>query len=100
MDQLKQLSLLRFPKPLEPSTPTSLFSGNGRDIIKIKHPYYPDNFEQNVLIIPYAFNRQGGGLHYGTVLVVCGMLAGNTWNEYFTLHRDSPHIVLKDDNIL
>lgn len=61
---------------MEPSPSTSPFSGGRRDTIKVKHP----DFEQNVLMMLYAFDNQGGGLHYGTALVACGLVAGNAWN--------------------
>lgn len=100
MSQLQQSSLLRPSKSSEPSPSPSFFSGSRDDTVEIKHPGYPDHFEQNVLMVLYAFDRQGGGLHYGTALVACGLVAGNVWNGYFTLDRDSPRLELRDDDIL
>lgn len=47
MDQREHALLVRFLKPL---TPSSTFSGSGSDTVQIKHPYYLDDFFQNVLI--------------------------------------------------
>lgn len=66
----------------------------------IKHPYNLDELFQNVLIKLHAFDRLGGGLHYGTALVVCGLIAGNVWNGYFTVDRDRPRVSLRDDEVL
>src|SRR5438034_1295027 len=93
-------SILRVRKGPEPAIPTASFSGRRDDTIKIKHPGYPDQYEQNVLMRLYAFDRQGGGLHYGTALVACGLVAGNAWDGYFTLERDGERIDLDHDDIL
>jgi hypothetical protein len=87
-------------KPPEPSVPTLSFSGSRNNTIKIKHPGYPDDYEQNVLMMLYAFDCQGGGLHYDTALIACTLVAGNAWNGYFTLERDGPRIALENDNVL
>lgn len=101
MNQNQQPSLLRLSESRESLQPTSSsFSGSRHDTIKIKHPNYPDHSKQNVLMVLYAFDRQGGGLHYGTALVACGLVAGNVWDGYFTLDRDSPRIELRDDDFL
>ena len=42
----------------------------------------------------------GGGLHYGTALVACGLVTGNSWNGYFTLDRNCPRLALSDDEVL
>lgn len=98
MDQPEQPSLLRFSKPPEPSSPT--FSGSVDDKILIKHPNYRDDFDRNVLMTLYAFGHIGGGLHYSTALIACGLVAGNVWNGYFTLDRDGPRIALGEDELL
>ena len=48
----------------------------------------------------HAFDRLGGGLHYGTALIACGLVAGNVWNGYFTVERHDPRITLRDDEVL
>lgn len=97
MDQPEQASLLRYPTSLEPS---STFSGTAVEVIEIRHPSYDDAYEQNVLMLLHAFDRIGGGLHYGTALIACGLVAGNAWNGYFTLDRNGPRITLRDDDVL
>jgi hypothetical protein len=93
-------SLLRLVKAPEPSLPTHSFAGSRENSIKIKHPGYPDDYEQNVLMVLYAFDRHGGELRYGTALVACALVAGNAWDGFFTRHRDGPPVDLKDDDIL
>lgn len=85
---------------LTPLIPSSTFSGSHRNTVEIKHPYYLDEFFQNVLITLHAFDRLGGGLHYGTALVACGLIAGNAWNGYFTVDRHGPRVSLRDDEVL
>lgn len=89
--QHERTSLLRLLKPPEPSLPSHSFSGSRDNTIKIKHPGYPDDYEQNVLMMLYAFDCQGGGLHCGTALIACALVAGNAWNGYFTLEHDGGH---------
>ena len=97
MEQPEQAPLVRLLTPL---TPSPTFSGTPGDTIAIKHPYYLDDFFQNVLMRLHAFDRLGGGLHYGTALIACGLVAGNIWNGYFTVDRDGPQITLIDDEVL
>ncbi len=97
MDPLEQAPLVRLLTPL---TPSPTFSGTPSDIIEIKHPFYLDDFFQNVLMTLYAFDRLGGGLHYGTALIACGLVAGNVWNGYFTVERHGPRITSRDDEVL
>lgn len=76
------------------------YSGSSSNIITFKHPGYSDQFNQNVLLRLYAFDRDGGGLHYATALAACSIVAGNAQDGYFTHERDGERVVLKSDELL
>src|SRR6266487_564593 len=87
-----------FPPPL-PFPPQS-FSDNPDHTINFRHPAYPDDFNQNILLTLYAFDHPDGGLHYGTAFLACALVAGNAWNGYFTTTVDGPKVVKEDDQLL
>jgi hypothetical protein len=64
-------SLLRAVKAPGSAGPSTSFSGNRDNTIKFRHPGYLDEYEQNILMRLYAFDRQGVGLHYSTARVAC-----------------------------
>lgn len=69
-------------------------------IIVFKHPAYPDEYEQNILLQLYAWDSPNGGLHAGTALLACALVACNAWNGYLTIERDGPRLELQDDDVL
>ena len=88
--------------------PSSL-SPNLRDfVIDFKYPHYPEDFEQNIFFSLQAYdvcdNGDGttgrGGLHYGTALLACSIVAGNGWNGYFTLDNGGTKLDIGDDQLL
>ena len=76
------------------------YSGSSSNIITFKHPGYSDQFNQNVLLRLYAFDRDSGGLHYATALAACSIVAGNAQDGYFTHERGGERIALKPDELL
>jgi hypothetical protein len=76
------------------------YCGRADSTVTIKHPGYPDELDQNILLRLWGFDRNGGGLHHGTALAACGIVAGNSWSGYFTETRDGQKLVLGDDDVL
>ncbi len=75
--------------PRQPATTSSSsLDLNERKTIAFKHPGYPDDFGQNVLLRLRAYDDTRGGLDLRTALIVCGILAGNRWDGYLTTARD------------
>jgi hypothetical protein len=68
-------------------------------VVIFKHPGYPDEYEQNILLRLYAWDSPNGGLHAGTALLACTIIACNAYG-YLTIERDGPKLELQDDNIL
>ncbi|KAI9764070.1 MAG: hypothetical protein M1840_008874 [Geoglossum simile] len=89
---------------LRPSAPSPvqeyLYPITDNHIIIFKHPGYPDEYGQNVLLRLYAWDSPNGGLHAGTALLVCAIIACNAWDGYLTVERDSPKLELQDDDVL
>ncbi|KAL9616337.1 MAG: hypothetical protein Q9160_008780 [Pyrenula sp. 1 TL-2023] len=71
-----------------------------KHIIIFKHPGYPDEYDQNVLLQLYAWDSPNGGLHAGTALLACTLIACNAWNGYLTRERDGPRLELHHDDVL
>jgi hypothetical protein len=69
-------------------------------IIKFKHPGYPEEYGQNILLQLYAWDSPNGGLHAGTALLACAIIACNAWDGYLTVERDSPKLELQDGDVL
>lgn len=86
----------------EPSTPSTIPRPalHRRHKIKFRHPGYPDDFEQNILLSLYAFDHSTGGLHHGTAHLACAVVAGNAWNGFFTEERDGPKLVKSSEELL
>jgi hypothetical protein len=55
---------------------------NGR-FIKFLHPGYEDGFN-SLCTLPAA---DDGGIHYGTALTACGIIANNAFDGYFAKER-------------
>jgi hypothetical protein len=89
---------------LRPSAPSPIqeypYPTANKHIIIFKHPGYPDEYEQNILLQLYAWDSPNGGLHAGTALLACAIIACNTWNGYLTVERDSPKLELQDSDVL
>ncbi|MCJ1396625.1 hypothetical protein MMC18_009516 [Xylographa bjoerkii] len=93
-------------EPIQLRTSTSPLQSNdsspilNRKTILFRHPGYPPEFNQNVLLRLYAWDSPSGGLHAGTALLTCSLIACNAWSGYLTLERDGPELILGDDDIL
>lgn len=68
--------------------------------INFRHPGYNDELNQNVMLRLYGFDHANGGVHHQMALTVCGIVACNTWNGYFTETRGGNKVELKDTPIL
>lgn len=66
------------------------------DRISIRHPAY----ESSRLIELCAFDASGGGLHYRTALLICGIIAGNIWNGWFTDKRHGQRLHMDEESLL
>ncbi|KAJ9652510.1 hypothetical protein H2201_009217, partial [Coniosporium apollinis] len=89
---------------LRPATPLPLHDNSSpttnKHFIVFKHPGYPEDYEQNVLLQLYAWDSPNGGLHAGTALLACSLIACNAWDGYLTVERDGQKLDLQDDDIL
>lgn len=74
--------------------------------ISFRHPGYPDDGDLNVLLwLPTidSRDRQHGspkGVYHDTALVACALIAGNSWDGYFTRTRRSGRIIMEPNHIL
>ncbi|KAK5015469.1 hypothetical protein LTR60_002859 [Cryomyces antarcticus] len=96
----KTAVVIREAVPAQPALPPSSFSGERDNTITFKHPGYPDQFGQNILLTLFAFDHPTGGLHFGTAHLACAIIACNAWNGYFTRTRDGPRLELGYDDLL
>ena len=69
-------------------------------IINFRHPSYPDQANQNVLLTLQAFDHPNGGLHYGTAFLACAIIAGNAWDGYFTTTVNGEMVVMGNNQLL
>ncbi|KAN0069069.1 hypothetical protein V8E54_012698 [Elaphomyces granulatus] len=46
------------------------------------------------------FDHPNGGLHYGTAILACALIAGNAWNGFFTETVNGPMIMMGNDQLL
>lgn len=76
------------------------YAGHADHHITFLHPGYDDRSKQSVLLRLQAFDRENGGLHFGTALTACRIVAGNSKNGFFTRQRDGPKIDLQPDELL
>jgi len=83
--------------PITPPLPNS-FTTTPRRQILIRHPHYPDS--SNILLNLFAPDHPDGGLQYNYVLVICGIIAGNRWDGWFTKSKDGPPLKKQSDEIL
>ena len=86
------------PAPTPPS-PSELNRPIHRRKIRFHHPGYPDE-DQSVLLDLYAFDRAGGGLHYGTAFLACAIVAVNAFNGYLSDTRDGDKLDMEWDELL
>ncbi|KAH0562857.1 hypothetical protein GP486_002530 [Trichoglossum hirsutum] len=89
---------LRPPAPLPAQE--YLYPIADNHVIKFKHPGYPEKFGQNILLQLYAWDSPNGGLHAGTALLACAIIACNAWDGYLTVERDGPKLELQYDDVL
>lgn len=82
-----QLSSDRYPS-VEISAPVHSPASSGicssKSTVTLHHPSY----EFSPLIRLSAFDNASGGIHHGTALLICGILAGNIWDGWLTETRD------------
>lgn len=76
------------------------FQGSRNHKVVFKHPAYPEEFGQNHLLTLFAWDSPRGGLHAGTALIVCALLACNSFDGYLTIDRSGEKLNLRDDDIL
>jgi hypothetical protein len=95
METLKLRPPAPSPVQNENSAPTSIAK-----VVIIKHPVYPDEYEQNLLLQLYAWDAPNGGLHAGTALLASAIIACNSRDGYLTAERNGEILDLHDDDIL
>ena len=85
--------------PLQPIQTPSAF--RLPQMIKFRHPGYPSrDHDAPILTLP-AFDGDGQGLHHGTALTACAIIADNAFDGYLTETRDSEERILLDyDDLL
>ncbi|KAI0435503.1 hypothetical protein F4803DRAFT_545372 [Xylaria telfairii] len=77
--------------------PTIAFPG----VIRFCHPGYPDTFNELFRLPRYDSSpTSGNGVHYGTALVACQIVANNAFNGYLTTDQEGNHRVDLDLNHL
>lgn len=82
------------PKPAKPVTAFSSDAG----YISFRHPGQPlDQGPNKILELP-AFDN--GGLHVGTALIACGIIAGNRWDGWLTKELGGEPLDCDSDAIL
>ena len=67
----------------------NLVSENYQHRVHIRHPGYPEG--KNTLFNLLAQDRPNGGIHYGTLITICGIIAGNRFDGLLSrtrLHQD------------
>ncbi|THY15396.1 hypothetical protein D6D01_07908 [Aureobasidium pullulans] len=80
---------------------SSFSGGRPEHTVTFKHPGYPDQFSQNILLTLHAFDDVRGGLHCGTAHIVCAIVACNAWDRYFSRTRDgSDRLNLQHDDLI
>ncbi len=63
-----------------------------------RHPSYPDNY--NIFLELHTPGKAGGALRYGLAHTACALVAGNTWDGYFTFTRDGLRLEFNWDDLL
>lgn len=66
------------------------------DRVSFHHPSY----DSTRLIELSAFDGPNGGIHYGTALLVCGIIAGNIWDGWLTEGRRGNKVELDKEAVL
>ena len=75
-----------------PSSSTSISSQNFFKI-EFKHPAYPESENVFLSLVGFdEFKREADattevGLHHGTALIACGIVAGNAFDGYFSKEK-------------
>jgi hypothetical protein len=70
------------------TTPKELFETlPSRHKIIIKHPAYDDHRLSNEMITLPAWDREEGGLHFGTVHLACAIIACNAFYGFLSKDR-------------
>ena len=84
------------PAPTPPSPVNRL---NRQRKIRFHHPGYQEQ-GQSLLLDLYAYDRDAGGLHYGTAFLACAIVAVNAFNGYLTDTRDGRKLDMGWDKLL
>ena len=74
---------------------------NVHRFVHLHHPDYSD--ENGILLSLLVIDGAGGGLHHGTALVACAILADNQWDGWLSVDRHGSRLseqldVLSGDN--
>lgn len=94
------MEILHLRPSAPPPLPDDPFPTANNHIIIFKHPSYPDEYGQNILLHLYAWDSPDGGLHAATALLACTLIACNAWDGYLTVERDGSRLDLQEDDIL
>lgn len=86
--------------PAQENEPTSPAYTNSKKFIIFKHPAYCDNFNHSNLLRLYACDTPDGGLHAGTALLACAIVACNAQDGYLTRNRDGDNLHVGHDEVL
>lgn len=85
---------LRF---LTQSNTRSQICSNSSSHIDFYHPAFPSI---PMLRLAAFDDEDGGGLHYQTALTICGIVASNDWNGWFTASKEGDKVSMEPDGIL
>ncbi|KAG9234572.1 hypothetical protein BJ875DRAFT_509286 [Amylocarpus encephaloides] len=86
--------------PAQEHERTSPGCTNTRTLTTFKHPAYSDDFQQGSLLQLYTWDTRDGGLHAGTALLACAIVACNAQDGYLTRNRDGGSLHVGDDEVL
>lgn len=68
----------------------SAVSTNPYHTVVFKHPGYQD--DNNRLLTLPAYDDPNGGFDLDSAKTICGILAGNRWDGFFTQAQDGPPV--------
>jgi hypothetical protein len=78
------------------TTPKEFFETLSRHKIIIKHPAYDEHGLSNEMITLPAWDREEGGLHFGTVHLACAIIACNAFYGFLSQDRAGKDTVKLD----
>lgn len=68
--------------------------------IVFRHPGYENDDDDSIFLELPGFDHEIGGIHHGTALIICGIIACNTWDGYFTITINGEKIQEGHDEVL